>query len=46
MQAHTWLSTLNQYLIAVGLTYKAAKAADTLAACQYAVVLMASNAAW
>ena len=30
--------------IAIGLTYKATKAADTLAACQYAVALMAGNA--
>ena len=45
-QAHMWLPTLKQDFIAVGLTYKATtKAADTLAACQYAVVLMVGNSA-
>ena len=45
MQAQTWLFTLKQYFIAIGLIYKATKAAETLAACQYAVALMAGNAA-
>ena len=45
MQACAWLSTLKQYLIIVGLTYKATEVADTLAACQYAVALMAGNGA-
>ena len=45
MQAHVWLSTLKRYFIAVGLVYKATEASDTLAACQYAVVLMAGNVA-
>ena len=42
--ACAWLSTLKWYFIAVGLTYKATKAADTLAVGQYAVALMAGNA--
>ena len=45
MQAHAWLSTLKRYFIAVGLTYKATEAADTLAACQDTVALMTGNAA-
>ena len=40
-----WLSALKQYFIAIGLTYKATKAANTLAVCQYAVVLMAGKVA-
>ena len=36
---------LKKNSIAIGLIYKATEAADTLAACQYAVVLMAGNAA-
>ena len=45
MQAHVCLSTLKYYFIVVGLTYAATKAADTQAACHYAVVLMSGNAA-
>ena len=45
LQAHVWLSTLKWYFIAVGLVYKATKASGTLAACQYAVALMAGNMA-
>ena len=45
MQAHAWLSTFKRYFIASGLTYKASDAAKTLAVCQYAVLLMAGNAA-
>ena len=45
MQSHTWFYILKHYFIAVGLTYIATKAADTEAACQYAVVLMAGNTA-
>ena len=45
IQAHIWLSTLKCYLIVVGLTYTATKASDTEAAYQYAVGLMAGNAA-
>ena len=45
MQAHTWLFTLKLYFIAVGLIYKATKASGTLTVYQYAVALMASNAA-
>ena len=33
IQAHIWLSTLECYFIAVGLTYTAIEAADTEAAC-------------
>ena len=44
MQAHICLSALKWYFIAIGLTYKATKAADTLAACHYAVALIAGNA--
>ena len=44
-QAHTWLSALKRYFIAVELIYKATKASGPLAACQYAVTLMAGNAA-
>ena len=39
-----WLSTFKHYFIAVGPTYTATEAADTLAVCQYAVALMAGNA--
>ena len=45
MQACAGLSALKQYFIAVGLIYKATKASGTLAACQYAMALMAGNAA-
>ena len=45
MQAHVWLYTLKWYFIAVGLIYKATEASGTLAACQYAVALMAGNGA-
>ena len=45
MQAYALLSALKGYFITVGITYKATEAADTLAACYYAVVLMAGNAA-
>ena len=44
-QARVWLSALKQYFIAIGLVYKATKAFGTLAAYQYAVALMAGNAA-
>ena len=44
-QACTWLSALKRYFIAIGLIYKATKASGTLAACQYAVALMAGNVA-
>ena len=43
MQAQACLSTLKHYFIAVGITYTATKAADTEAACQYAVVLIAGK---
>ena len=43
-QACAELSILKCYFFMVDLTYTATKAADTEAACQYAVVLMASNA--
>ena len=33
MQAHAWLSILKRYFFAFGITYKATKAADTLALC-------------
>ena len=45
MQARAWLSALKRYFIAIGLIYKATEASGTLAACQYAVALMAGNAA-
>ena len=45
MQARMWLSTLKCYFIVVGLIYTATEAADTEAACQYTVVLMAGNIA-
>ena len=45
MQACVWLSALKQYYIAIGLDYKATEASGTLAACQYAVALIACNAA-
>ena len=45
MQAHAWLSALKCYFFAVGLVYKATKAFSTLAACQFAVALMAGNVA-
>ena len=45
MQACVWLSALKQYFIAIGLIYKAPKASGTLAAYQYAVVLMVGNVA-
>ena len=44
MQACAWLSTLKRCFIAVGLTYIATEAANTQAACHYAVGLMAGNA--
>ena len=45
MQACTWVLTLKHYFIVVGIAYTATKAADTEAACQYAVVLISGNTA-
>ena len=45
MQAYAWLSALKRCFIAIGLFYKATKASGTLAVCQYAMALMASNEA-
>ena len=44
-KSHAWFSTLKCYFIVVGLTYTATEAAETEAACQYAVALMAGNTA-
>ena len=45
MQACAWLSTVKRYVIAIGLIHKAINAANTLAACQYVVTVMAGNTA-
>ena len=42
-QAQAWLSTVKHYFIALVITYVATDSADTEAACQYAVALMAGN---
>ena len=43
MQAQAWLSTLKYYFFVTRIPYVATKAANTEAACQYAVVLMGGN---
>ena len=44
-QAWAWLSALEYYLIAFGITYTATDIDNKVAAYQYAVVLMIGNAA-
>ena len=45
MQAHMWLSVLKWYFIAIGHIYKATEVSAILAACQYALALVAGNVA-
>ena len=45
MQAYAWLSTLKHYFFVVSLIFTATEAANMEAVCQYAVTLMAGNAA-